>query len=95
MAARLGLPEVGSGSACSSAELVLLVEDLMFGGLRVGGGEMSRSRELGNTIICAYAHGSSCDTDHSLKTIHASCDVLWNVSYVYVPSYTADHSTVL
>jgi len=55
MAARLGPPEVmrcsRSFSACSFAGLFLLVEDLVAGGLRMGGGEMSRARELGNTII--------------------------------------------
>jgi hypothetical protein len=59
MAARLGPSEFvrcsRSFSACSSDKLVLLVEDLVPGGLRVGGGEMSRARELGNTITCVEA----------------------------------------
>lgn len=58
MAARLGPSEVGSVSAYSCAGLFLLVEDLVSGGLRVGGGDISRARELGNTIVCEYAHES-------------------------------------
>lgn len=59
MAARLGPSEVvrfsRSGRASSSVGLGLLVEDLVSGGLRIGGGEMSRARELGNTITCVEA----------------------------------------
>jgi hypothetical protein len=60
MAARLGPSEAASwprsDSACSSTGVILLVEDLVRGGLRIGGGEMSRARELGSTIVCVWAH---------------------------------------
>lgn len=57
MAAKLGPSEAvrcsRSVSACSSVGLVSLVELLVSGGLRIGGGEISRARELGNIIIYA------------------------------------------
>lgn len=60
MAARLGpsgcVPSSRSTSAFLSVGLVLMVDDLVSGGLRIGGGEMSRARELGNTIILIWAH---------------------------------------
>lgn len=60
MAARLGpsgcVPSSRSASSFLSVGLVLMVDDLVSGGLRIGGGEMSRARELGNTIILVWAH---------------------------------------
>jgi hypothetical protein len=34
----------------------LLAEGLVAGGLRFGGGEMSRARESGSTIFCEKTH---------------------------------------
>jgi hypothetical protein len=89
MAARLGPSEVSpflhSVPACFSTKWLMLTEDLVPGGLRVGGGEISRARVLCKTIVsCGITIRPFFGNGHRVFTTCASCEVLLNVRVLLI-----------